>query len=81
MTRKLITLFAALTMVFESYGETYLFDYEWRFHRGGMQGAEAIDFNDSDWRLLDLPHDWSIEDIPGTQSDGGFDHQCHSPDK
>jgi len=76
MTRKLITLFAALTMVFESYGETYLFDNEWRFHRGGMQGAEAIDFNDSDWRLLDLPHDWSIEDIPGTQSP--FDHYAIS---
>jgi beta-galactosidase len=45
-----------------------LFDADWRFHRGGAQGAEASDFDDSAWRKLDLPHDWSIEDLPGTRS-------------
>ena len=45
-----------------------LFDADWRFHRGGAQGAEAPDFDDSKWRKLDLPHDWSIEDLPGTRS-------------
>src|SRR5947209_2509699 len=45
-----------------------LFDWDWRFHRGGAQGAEAPSFDDSRWRRLDLPHDWSIEDLPGTQS-------------
>ncbi len=45
-----------------------LFDSDWKFFRGGKQGAEKPDFNDSDWRKLDLPHDWSIEDLPGTQS-------------
>ena len=45
-----------------------LFDTGWRFHRGGAQGAEDPAFNDSDWRKLDLPHDWSIEDLPGTAS-------------
>ena len=45
-----------------------LFDFDWRFHRGGAQGAEAVDFDDSGWRKLDLPHDWSIEDLPGSKS-------------
>jgi beta-galactosidase len=45
-----------------------LFDFNWRFHRGGAQGAEAVAFDDSKWRKLDLPHDWSIEDLPGTKS-------------
>jgi beta-galactosidase len=45
-----------------------LFDDDWRFHRGGAQGAEAAEFDDSRWRRLDLPHDWSIEDLPGTRS-------------
>ncbi|MGV8095236.1 MAG: glycoside hydrolase family 2 TIM barrel-domain containing protein [Mangrovibacterium sp.] len=45
-----------------------LFDTGWRFHRGGAQRAEAVDFDDSTWRVVDLPHDWSIEDLPGTQS-------------
>lgn len=45
-----------------------LFDFDWYFHRGGAQGAEVATFDDSRWRKLDLPHDWSIEDIPGTSS-------------
>ncbi|MBD0377476.1 MAG: beta galactosidase jelly roll domain-containing protein, partial [Flavisolibacter sp.] len=45
-----------------------LFDDDWRFFRGGALGAESISFDDSKWRQLDLPHDWSIEDLPGTNS-------------
>src|SRR4051812_588838 len=41
------------------------FNDNWRFHRGDAQGAEASDFNDASWRLLHVPHDWSIEDVPG----------------
>ena len=44
------------------------FDDGWRFYLGGMQGAEAPLLNDSQWRKVDLPHDWSIEDRPGTKS-------------
>ncbi|HEY2721482.1 MAG TPA: glycoside hydrolase family 2 TIM barrel-domain containing protein, partial [Chitinophagaceae bacterium] len=45
-----------------------LFDSSWKFFRGEMAGGEKQDFKDGDWRTLDLPHDWSIEDLPG-QSD------------
>jgi beta-galactosidase len=45
-----------------------LFDSDWRFHREDAPGAEGIAYDDSDWRQLDLPHDWSIEDIPGSGS-------------
>ncbi|KXU35828.1 hypothetical protein AXK11_05690 [Cephaloticoccus primus] len=38
-----------------------LFDEQWRFQLGGVAGAEAARFDDSAWRTLDLPHDWSIE--------------------
>jgi len=44
------------------------FDSDWRFHRGGALSAEKPDFDDSNWRVLDLPHDWSIEDLPNTNS-------------
>jgi beta-galactosidase len=44
------------------------FDEGWRFHRGGMLGGQEPQLNDSKWRQVDLPHDWSIEDIPGTNS-------------
>ncbi len=44
------------------------FDTGWKFHKGVLSGAEASDFDISGWREVDLPHDWSIEDIPGINS-------------
>jgi beta-galactosidase len=38
-----------------------LMDRNWRFFLGDDKNASTIDFNDNAWRLLDLPHDWSIE--------------------
>jgi len=38
-----------------------LFDDDWQFQLGDVQGAEETDFKDKSWRTLDLPHDWSIE--------------------
>jgi beta-galactosidase len=40
------------------------FDSGWRFLRADASGAEAAAFDDSTWRVLDVPHDWSIEDLP-----------------
>ena len=40
------------------------FDAGWRFQRGEVAGAEVPEFDDSGWRRLDLPHDWSVEDLP-----------------
>ncbi|HEV2293515.1 MAG TPA: glycoside hydrolase family 2 TIM barrel-domain containing protein [Tepidisphaeraceae bacterium] len=33
----------------------------WRFVQQDDSGAAAAGFDDSSWRMLDLPHDWSIE--------------------
>ncbi|MBW4027838.1 MAG: glycoside hydrolase family 2 protein [Acidobacteria bacterium] len=49
----------------------FAFNDDWRFHRGDFPGAEAPDFNDSGWRMLDVPHDWSIEDLPPSDSGKG----------
>ncbi len=46
------------------------FNDGWRFHRGDAQGADAASFDDSAWRALDVPHDWTIEDLP-THADEG----------
>ena len=45
-----------------------LFDASWKFHRGDISNGESENLNDKSWRTLDLPHDWSIEDLPN-QSD------------
>jgi beta-galactosidase/beta-glucuronidase len=33
----------------------------WKFQRGDFKNAASSDFDDSKWRTLDLPHDWSVE--------------------
>ncbi len=37
------------------------FNADWRFHLGETPGFQDPDFDDADWRVLNLPHDWSIE--------------------
>jgi beta-galactosidase len=37
------------------------FDIDWRFLKGDAAGAENSSFDDSQWRNLNVPHDWSIE--------------------
>jgi len=43
------------------------FDSGWRFLRADAPGTEAPGFDDTRWRTLDVPHDWSIEDLPPSQ--------------
>jgi beta-galactosidase len=40
---------------------TTSFDADWRFLKANAEGAEKPEFDDSTWRTLDVPHDWSIE--------------------
>jgi beta-galactosidase len=37
------------------------FNAGWRFIKEDVKNAEAFDFDDSNWRGLNLPHDWAIE--------------------
>ncbi|HSV14324.1 MAG TPA: glycoside hydrolase family 2 TIM barrel-domain containing protein [Tepidisphaeraceae bacterium] len=40
---------------------TQSFDADWRFFKGDASGADQPAFDDSTWRSLSVPHDWSIE--------------------
>jgi len=37
------------------------FNGNWKFQQGDVTGGYATGFDDSGWRKLSLPHDWSIE--------------------
>jgi len=39
------------------------FDNGWKFILDSLSGAENPAFNDSSWISVDLPHDWSVEDV------------------
>lgn len=47
------------------------FDDGWHFFLGDAPEAAQPEFDNSSWRLLDLPHDWSIEDRPGAPKTTG----------
>ena len=54
----------------------HLSDEDWRFHLGDP-AASRPDLDDSNWRRLDLPHDWSVEldrspDCPSGDQGGFF---------
>jgi beta-galactosidase len=37
------------------------FNDGWKFYLGDKSGAQATTFDDSSWRSLSVPHDWSVE--------------------
>ena len=37
------------------------FNNGWKFSTDSISGAEQPGFNDSGWRNVELPHDWTIE--------------------
>lgn len=41
----------------------------WLFHRGDVQGAESLQFNDSSWTPVKIPHDWAIYGPFGSGND------------
>ena len=55
---------------------TQSFDGGWRFKKGDAPGAEQPQFDDSNWRRINVPHDWSIEgpfsETNKTGGAGGF---------
>lgn len=48
------------------------FERSWRFSKGDSRGAHSPAFDDSRWRTLDLPHDWSIEGPFDEKDPGGW---------
>src|ERR1700742_3693025 len=52
------------------------FDKNWRFIKQDAPGADNPAFDDSQWRKLDVPHDWSIggpyDQNNPTGSGGGY---------
>ncbi len=51
-------------------------DNGWRFHLEDDPAARRPDFDDTSWRTLDVPHDWSIEGPvnppPEGEGNGGY---------
>ncbi len=44
-------------------GKIITVNSEWKFHLGDTVGADYMGYDDSAWRIVDLPHDWSVEHV------------------
>lgn len=56
-----LLLFVKCMMTTENPRKIQNFGKGWKFHLGDVRGAEKPEFDDTGWRILHLPHDWSIE--------------------
>ncbi len=57
--------------------KTENFNKNWKFNLGEIPNAQNPDLNDTQWRVLNLPHDWSVEgefskDNPATPGGGAL---------
>jgi beta-galactosidase len=50
-------------------GRNQSFDANWKFQKGNKIEAKDPSFKDTNWRKLDIPHDWSIEDLTKNPTD------------
>lgn len=51
--------------------QQYSMDFGWQFTLGDPDHAEQPGFDDSGWRTLNVPHDWSIEGAFDRDAPGG----------
>jgi hypothetical protein len=62
-TSLIISMLLTLNLVYGqvSFGEPQKINDNWLFSSGDNLEAARPDFDDSNWRVLNLPHDWSVE--------------------
>ncbi len=82
--KKILLIFVPLIIVFTQCSSSLQkmrkienFNRSWKFNLGDVQDAQVSGFDDSNWRILNLPHDWSIEgefspDYPATPGGGAL---------
>lgn len=56
----LLALLATLLSVDASPREILTLSDDWKFQRGPAAEAQGIDFDDSAWETVEVPHDWAI---------------------
>jgi beta-galactosidase len=56
-----LVILSATAVVYSHPRKTELFTKSWHFNLGDVENGQNPSHDDSHWRLLDLPHDWSIE--------------------
>ena len=56
-----LLLSPSLTSAQTGQGLTFRINDGWKFQKGDIEKAASPEYDDSKWRIVDLPHDWSVE--------------------
>jgi len=59
----LMVLAVGITQAKPQFGRALLFNENWRFILSDEKDGAQMGLDDSKWRLLNLPHDWSVEGV------------------
>lgn len=55
-----LSLSASATPALGQSREVLDFNFDWKFEYGDIPGAQAVTYDDSNWRAVNLPHDFQI---------------------
>jgi len=55
----IVLMMAAINFAFASTRIYIPMNSDWKFYRGDVPRAEYVEFNDSDWNCVHLPHTWN----------------------
>ena len=61
MIRRIVFVFMLFAVLLVNATQRQLWNFDWKFYYGKNDEAHSRDCDDSKWRLLDLPHDFQIE--------------------
>jgi beta-galactosidase len=61
LTTVLLVLVAGMLQAKPQFGKSVLFNKNWKFILSDEKEGSSPTLDDSKWRKLDLPHDWSVE--------------------
>lgn len=56
----IIAILLAFNLFAQGQTEDFILDKNWKFTKGNPAGAEQIQFDDSNWESVSIPHDWAI---------------------
>jgi len=59
----MLVLAATVLYAQPQFGKASLFNDNWRFNLSDVKEGSLSTLDDSKWRLLNLPHDWSVEGV------------------
>ena len=57
--RRFFVFACTLALALDSFArQDVVLDSDWRFKPGDIRGADAVNFNDTDWLVVSIPHNW-----------------------